>query len=74
MLLLNMRALGYAGSKGATLREDDSMSEVLHLMAHDNVLFFTQDGSAHSIKAFKIPEASRTASGSAITQVSQQWL
>lgn len=60
---------GGRGSKGATLREDDSMSDVIHLMAHDDVLFFTQAGSVHSIKAFKIPEASRTAAGSAITQV-----
>ncbi len=58
-----------AGSKGATLREDDSMGEVLHVMAHDSIVFFTQDGLARSIKAFQIPKASRTAAGSAITQV-----
>lgn len=44
------------------------MSEVLHVMAHDSILFLTQDGIARSIKAYQIPEASRTAAGSAITQ------
>eukprot|EP00208_Stichococcus_sp_RCC1054_P004249 CAMPEP_0206139348 /NCGR_PEP_ID=MMETSP1473-20131121/5552_1 /ASSEMBLY_ACC=CAM_ASM_001109 /TAXON_ID=1461547 /ORGANISM="Stichococcus sp, Strain RCC1054" /LENGTH=919 /DNA_ID=CAMNT_0053533103 /DNA_START=196 /DNA_END=2955 /DNA_ORIENTATION=- len=60
---------GGRGTKGTTLRGDDSMSEVLHVMAHDSILFLTQDGIARSIKAYQIPEASRTAAGSAITQV-----
>ena len=30
------------GTKGATLKSDDSMEEVLHVMDHDSVLFFTQ--------------------------------
>jgi DNA gyrase/topoisomerase IV subunit A len=32
----------FAGTKGATLKSDDSMEEVLHVMDHDSVLFFTQ--------------------------------
>ena len=32
----------HAGTKGATLKSDDSMEEVLHVMDHDSVLFFTQ--------------------------------
>lgn len=31
-----------AGTKGATLKSDDSMEEVLHVMDHDSILFFTQ--------------------------------
>ena len=46
------------------------MEEVLHVMTHDDVMFFTQDGVARSLKAYQIPEGSRTAQGSAITQVS----
>lgn len=41
----------------------------MSVMDHDSVLFFTQDGVARSLKAFQIPEGSRTAIGSAITQV-----
>ncbi len=58
-----------AGMKGATLKGDDTMEDVLHVMDHDNILFFTQDGKVRSLKAYQIPEASRTAAGSAITQV-----
>lgn len=57
------------GTKGATLKSDDSMEEVLHVMDHDSILFFTQDGVARSLPAHQIPQASRTAQGSAITQV-----
>ena len=38
-------------------------------MSHDSILFFTEDGVARSLKAYQIPEASRTAVGAAITQV-----
>lgn len=38
-------------------------------MAHDQVLFLTQQGRAHCIPAHKVPEASRTAGGTAIAQV-----
>lgn len=55
--------------KGTTLKGDDSMAEVLHVMDHDDILFFTKDGSARNLKAYQVPEASRTAAGSAITQV-----
>ena len=44
------------------------MEEVLHVMSHDSILFFTEDGVARSLRAYQIPEASRTAVGAAITQ------
>ena len=45
------------------------VEDVLHVMDHDHVLFFTADGVARSIRAHQIPPASRTALGTAITQV-----
>ena len=57
------------GKTGAKLKTDDSVEEVLHVMSHDSILFFTEDGVARSLKAYQIPEASRTAIGAAITQV-----
>ncbi len=36
---------------------------------HDNILFFTERGTAFSLKAHAIPESARTALGTAITQV-----
>ena len=58
-----------AGKAGATLKRDDSMEDVLRVMSHDSILFFTDDGIARSLKAYQIPEASRVAVGTAITQV-----
>ncbi len=37
-------------------------------MSHDSILFFTEDGVARTLRAYQIPEASRTAVGAAITQ------
>ena len=61
--------LGYAGHIGAKLKGNDVVEDVLHVMDHDHVLFFTADGVARSIRAHQIPPASRTALGTAITQV-----
>lgn len=61
-----------AGKAGATLKSNDSMEDVLHVMSHDSILFFTDDGIARSLKAYQIPEVSRTAVGTAITQVRLQ--
>ena len=37
--------------------------------AHDPLLFLTRRGRAHVIPAYRVPEASRTASGTAVAQV-----
>ncbi len=55
--------------QGAKLKGDDLVEEVVQCMDHDSVLFFTSDGVVHSLKAHQIPQASRTAIGTAITQV-----
>lgn len=55
--------------QGAKLKGDDSVEEVVQCRDHDSVLFFTSDGVVRSLKAHQIPQASRTAIGTAITQV-----
>lgn len=55
--------------QGAKLKGDDSVEDVVQCMDHDSVLFFTSDGVVRSLKAHQIPQASRTAIGTAITQV-----
>jgi DNA gyrase subunit A len=58
-----------AGKSIGKLRDNDALEEVMTLMAHDTLLFLSARGRAHSVKAYKVPEASRAASGSAISQV-----
>ncbi|WIA14237.1 hypothetical protein OEZ85_002775 [Tetradesmus obliquus] len=60
---------GGKGKSVGKLRDNDAMEEVLTLMAHDTLLFLSARGRAHSVKAYRVPEASRAASGSAISQV-----
>jgi hypothetical protein len=43
------------GTKGATLKSDDSMEEVLHVMDHDSVLFFTQVKLLCYMHAARVP-------------------
>ena len=38
-------------------------------MDHDTVLFFSPDGIARSLKAYQIPQSSRTAAGTPLSQV-----
>lgn len=58
-----------AGKAGTRLREEDSLEEVVSVNDHDNLLFFTTEGHAYALHAYDIPQASRTAAGTAITQV-----
>lgn len=58
-----------AGKSSGKLRDNDALQDVLSLMAHDTLLFLSAAGRAHSVKAHKVPEASRVASGSSIAQV-----
>ncbi|KAL3143174.1 hypothetical protein ABBQ38_002033 [Trebouxia sp. C0009 RCD-2024] len=60
---------GGRGMQGAKLKGDDSVEDIVQCMDHDSVLFFTSDGVVRSLKAHQIPQASRTAIGTAITQV-----
>ena len=54
---------GGKGITGLTTRENDSVSDLIMTSTHDNLMFFTNTGKVHRIKAYEIPEATRTARG-----------
>jgi DNA gyrase subunit A len=54
---------GGRGVKGAQMREDDVLTHVLHTTAHAYLLFFTNSGKVHRIKAHEIPRQQRTSKG-----------
>jgi DNA gyrase subunit A len=54
---------GGRGVKGDNLREDDAITRVVHTTAHSYLLFFTNRGRVHRIKAHEIPRKDRTAKG-----------
>lgn len=62
------------GKSAGRLRDNDALEDVLSLMAHDTLLFLSGSGRAFSVKAHKVPEASRTAAGTAVSQVRQEWM
>ncbi len=54
---------GGKGITGITTRENDFVKQMIMCSTHDNLLFFTNFGKVHMIKAYEIPEGSRTAKG-----------
>ena len=54
---------GGKGITGLTTRENDFVTNLIMTSTHDNLMFFTNTGKAHRIKAYEIPEATRTAKG-----------
>ncbi|MDD3498534.1 MAG: DNA gyrase subunit A [Candidatus Moranbacteria bacterium] len=62
---------GGKGVIGATIKEDDVISQVSAVMSHDNLLFFTDSGKVFQTKAYEIPESGRTAKGQALVNFLQ---
>jgi len=54
---------GGKGITGVTTRENDFVRNLIMTSTHDYLMFFTNTGKAHKIKAYEIPEAQRTAKG-----------
>lgn len=54
---------GGKGITGITTRENDFVKDLIITSTHDYLIFFTNTGKAHKIKAYEIPEATRTAKG-----------
>lgn len=54
---------GGKGIMGITTRENDFVKDLIMTSTHDYLMFFTNTGKAHKLKAFEVPEASRTARG-----------
>ncbi|MDY2936981.1 MAG: DNA gyrase subunit A [Fusicatenibacter sp.] len=57
---------GGKGIKGMQTIEDDYIEELLMTTTHHYLMFFTNTGKVYRLKAYEIPEASRTARGTAI--------
>ncbi len=57
---------GGKGIKGMQTLEDDFIEELLMTTTHHYLMFFTNTGRVYRLKAYEIPEASRTARGTAI--------
>ena len=57
---------GGKGITGIKTRENDFVKDLIMTSTHDYLMFFTNEGKAYKIKAFEIPEASRTARGTPV--------
>ena len=64
-----LQGRGGRGVTGARMRDDDTVEEVVNVMDHDTVLFFSPDGICRSLRAYQIPVSSKTAMGTPVTQV-----
>ena len=60
---------GGKGIKGMETIEDDYSVEVLMTTSHHYLMFFTNTGRVYRIKAYEIPEASRTSRGTALINI-----
>ncbi|MCI5649471.1 MAG: DNA gyrase subunit A [Fusicatenibacter sp.] len=60
---------GGKGIKGMQTIEDDYIEELLMTTTHHYLMFFTNTGKVYRLKAYEIPEASRTARGTAIVNL-----
>ena len=54
---------GGKGITGLTTRENDFVTDLIMTSTHQDLAFFTNYGKAYKIKAYEIPEATRTAKG-----------
>ena len=62
---------GGRGIKGMETIEDDYIEELLMTTTHHYLMFFTNEGRVYRMKAYEIPETSRTARGTAIINLMQ---
>lgn len=60
---------GGKGIKGMTTKEEDTIAYIRYAQTHDNFLFFTNRGKAYQLRAYDIPESSRTSKGTAIVNL-----
>ena len=62
---------GGKGVMGMTTREEDYAEKLLVTSTHAEIMFFTNKGRIYSLKGYEIPEAGRTARGTAIVNLLQ---
>ena len=62
---------GGKGIKGMQTIDDDYIDDMIMTTTHHYIMFFTNTGRVYRIKAYEIPESSRTARGTAIINLLQ---
>ena len=60
---------GGKGITGIATREDDFVKQIFTASTHDTILFFTNKGKLYHLRGYEIPEAGRTARGTAIVNL-----
>jgi DNA gyrase subunit A len=62
---------GGVGAKGAGTRDEDFLEHLFVASTHNYLLFFTQKGKCYWLKAYEVPEGTRTTKGRAIQNLLQ---
>ena len=62
---------GGKGVAAMTTREDDYAENIRVVNSHEDIMFFTNQGRVYTLTCFQIPEAGRTARGTAIVNLLQ---
>ena len=65
----NVQNRGGRGITGMTTREEDSIENMFVCSSHDRIMLFSNLGRVYRIKAYEIPEGSRTAKGMNLVNV-----
>ena len=60
---------GGKGITGIATREEDFVKQIFTTSTHDTVLFFSNKGKLYRLRGYEIPEAGRTAKGTAIVNL-----
>ncbi len=60
---------GGVGKIGMTTKENDFIDRVVVMNSHAYLMLFTNTGRVYTLKAYRVPEASRTAKGSNIVNI-----
>jgi DNA gyrase subunit A len=59
----NVQNRGGKGSKGANTKDDEIVVDLFSVKSKDDILFITNTGRCHVLKAYKIPKVARSAKG-----------
>ena len=65
----NAQNRGGVGKIGMTTKEDDFIDKVTVMNSHSNLMLFTNTGRVYTIKAYRVPETSRTAKGTPVVNL-----
>ena len=60
---------GGKGITGMATRENDFVKEIFIASTHDTILFFSNKGKLYKLRGYEVPEAGRTAKGTAIVNL-----